>query len=517
MIPCELAVFLIACFPVLDRFPQNADYLQIHQLVRPVIVSWVLCGVLILLFRLWSKDRFVGSLLAFASCLLFWFLDDLVIVSGDPAFQFLPDWFLMGSVMGASLLGLFGCRSLAALIHSRKGLEQRWKFAVLLGSVLCVAPSVMRLVRVCFRTKNPALPRVETPKVQRVPTERPDIYWIVLDAYARGDVLRSIYSYDNTEFLQGLKQRGFYLVEKSQSNYRTTVLSLGASLNLDYLKPPALKPHQSDLLHEPFYRHMEDPALLRLSNGPGYQTKLVQTGVNSVRSDGFDLLRAPGPSEFEHLLLSRTALGVLAPAWQFSWRQKQIIQGFENLPPPASDPPTFTMLPCSIPHAPFLFDADGGIGPDYPFLLHTLKNRFFDRKNPARRFIEGYRDQLQFVNKLTLAALDDIRARTDREALILIQGDHGPWLLRDLEADPALANWERHSILNAARGPPTFLKALGPSDSALITLRKMAKYGLGADLEDLPDVSFEFQSQRRSPYKLSALKTPVSSTPSASQ
>src|SRR5207253_1118682 len=37
------------------------------------------------------------------------------------------------------------------------------------------------------------------------PARRPDIYYIVLDSYGRGDVLKEIYGYDNTPFLEGLR------------------------------------------------------------------------------------------------------------------------------------------------------------------------------------------------------------------------------------------------------------------------------------------------------------------------
>ncbi len=37
-----------------------------------------------------------------------------------------------------------------------------------------------------------------------------DIYFIVLDGYGRSDVLKEFYEYDNSDFLRGLKEKGFY-------------------------------------------------------------------------------------------------------------------------------------------------------------------------------------------------------------------------------------------------------------------------------------------------------------------
>ena len=46
----------------------------------------------------------------------------------------------------------------------------------------------------------------------------PDIYFIVLDGYARADVLAKYYGFDNGPFIGGLRQRGFQVSEASRSN-----------------------------------------------------------------------------------------------------------------------------------------------------------------------------------------------------------------------------------------------------------------------------------------------------------
>src|SRR3970282_90790 len=50
----------------------------------------------------------------------------------------------------------------------------------------------------------------------------PDIYYILLDAYARQDVLRSRFGIDNTTFLGGLRGLGFHVAECAHSNYAPT-------------------------------------------------------------------------------------------------------------------------------------------------------------------------------------------------------------------------------------------------------------------------------------------------------
>lgn len=64
---------------------------------------------------------------------------------------------------------------------------------------------------------------------------KPDIYYIILDGYARGDVLQEVYTFDNTEFLDALSSRGFFIADQSHSNYSQTQLSLASSMNFEYL------------------------------------------------------------------------------------------------------------------------------------------------------------------------------------------------------------------------------------------------------------------------------------------
>jgi len=57
-----------------------------------------------------------------------------------------------------------------------------------------------------------------------------------LDAYSRGDVLQSRFDFDNSEFTDWLRDKGFFVADSSISNYAWTHLSLGSTLNAEYLQ-----------------------------------------------------------------------------------------------------------------------------------------------------------------------------------------------------------------------------------------------------------------------------------------
>jgi hypothetical protein len=63
----------------------------------------------------------------------------------------------------------------------------------------------------------------------------PDIYYVILDGYAREDILQEVYQFENSEFIGSLEEQGFFVAKESQSNYIQTSLSLASSMNFEYL------------------------------------------------------------------------------------------------------------------------------------------------------------------------------------------------------------------------------------------------------------------------------------------
>lgn len=79
----------------------------------------------------------------------------------------------------------------------------------------------------------------DLPATSDAPTSssaKPEIYYIVLDAYARQDILEEIYDYDNSPFTSALRQRGFFVAEASNSNYAVTEFSLASTLNMAHIQ-----------------------------------------------------------------------------------------------------------------------------------------------------------------------------------------------------------------------------------------------------------------------------------------
>ncbi|MCK4314372.1 MAG: hypothetical protein KAX24_01240, partial [Anaerolineae bacterium] len=107
-------------------------------------------------------------------------------------------------------------------------------------------------------------------------------------------------------------------------------------------------------------------------------------------------------------------------------------------------------------------------------------------------FIEGYKNQLIFVNRRLQNAIDEILPRASDLPIIIIQSDHGP----DAKLD--YGGWriektylpERMSIFNAYYFPDQNYEALYESITPVNTFRVIFNNYFGADYELLGDRSY---------------------------
>jgi len=124
---------------------------------------------------------------------------------------------------------------------------------------------------------------------------------------------------------------------------------------------------------------------------------------------------------------------------------------FEHLPDASDGPgPTFVFAHIIAPHPPFVFGPDGEhIDPELQFVLldgsHLIGNRGISRDD----YVAGYRRQLIFVNSQLQAAVDEILSKSQRPAVIILQGDHGPGSTLDWDNPDNTNLEERLSVLNA--------------------------------------------------------------------
>ena len=280
----------------------------------------------------------------------------------------------------------------------------------------------------------PVPPRVsEATRVVGGPRHRdPDIYFIVLDAYGRSDTLRDVVGFDNSAFLDRMRRKGFFVVERSTSNYCQTALSISATLNSAYHQG---QPESDSKPRLPLRDLVSDNSTIRILRGRGYRLVSFATGFNITDHFPAEVRLAPpyNLSEFTSLLLDTTPWGFVtgqgAGRAGHARHRARIAFALNHLPEVAGDPaPMFTFAHILAPHPPFVFGRDGSDrSADTPTFRLTDGRGWSDIPGHGGPddYARRYRDQVAYLTDRVEMAVSQILARSVTPPVIIIQGDHG--------------------------------------------------------------------------------------------
>src|SRR5215216_326519 len=246
------------------------------------------------------------------------------------------------------------------------------------------------------RALSDARPAAENP---------PDVYYIILDGYGRSDVLRSELNFDNTSFLDRLRDEGFYIAQCSQSNYGMTALSLSSSLNMNYITSLGEEfTAENTNRYEPLWRLIKSSATEATFRKMGYHTVAFETGYDWTEfrnADYFFAAPKQGLSGFESLVLRDSAavifddLGVFDSIHFTPEDQKRnlilyVLDKMKSLPDIPG--PKFVFIHLVIPHQPFVF------GPNGEPLVVAQRTLNADKYYSETDYLRGYGNQVRFIS-----------------------------------------------------------------------------------------------------------------------
>ena len=326
-------------------------------------------------------------------------------------------------------------------------------------------------------------------------TGRPDIYYLILDAYARSDVMNDLFKFDNSPFLKRLENQGFFVARESTSNYCQTPLSITSSLNFEYLDDLG-KELGTDLT---VLRERIGGNNLAATLDPlGYTFVSFSTGFEPTDLTDADLYLSPYPqfSEFHRLLIDRT------PLWPFLFMdgdrdlftqsRDRTLFALDRLAQIAADPrPTFTFAHIVCPHPPFLFGENGEDTSRRDkrfFVTDGVKFQAIGLEPDA--YIQGYRDQAVYITERIEGVIGQILAQSKEPPIVILQSDHGSGLRLNMESVEKTDLHERMSILNACYFPGQTYQGLYPTITPVNTFRVVLNTFFGAALELLPDRNY---------------------------
>lgn len=265
-----------------------------------------------------------------------------------------------------------------------------------------------------------------------------NVYVLILDQYARSDVLAEVGGYDNTEFLEALEERGFVVVEDAFANYPVTVLSIASMLEGDYVATT-----DSDIAEgvRPYHGFLKgDNRTVRTVKGMGYEYWYAEPGSESwldcstayydhcIKAIGGD----SGLDSLELSLLRLTPLSTLnlhrssysTPGHLLDELDRQSAWGAE---------PFFLFAHLTSPHFPFNFNRDC-----------SLRDNALDVAEDDPNYNRLYLEELSCLNEQLIDFVDRVRA-VDPDGLILFTSDHGhlftrgPGLIETMTTDELIA------------------------------------------------------------------------------
>lgn len=441
--PYYIYPILFAIFSPLALLSSNLNETSPEVVWRPLLVCLIF-GALVFLF-LWLSTRNIENALLVTSIFL------ILFFSYGHIYDALDGVQIVGIAIGKNryLLSLFIGISLSLFLFGRKWKKPpAWLHTSLLiiGLALVILPVFNissflineSLTRGAEKRSNPS---VLEPATLSTGVLTPDVYYIILDSYTRQDALLSDIKYDNSGFIEDLTKLGFTVADCARSNYSSTIFSVPAAFNMDYLdnlNPKLLDPSGKKAMLTDLFRN---PKIRNEFAKYGYQWVAIDPGRKGLEMENADLFIQPDDiskylefkemiNDFEDMFL-RTTPGIVIANFgdrlfggsyeklRFPYYKRAAYQLFilDTLPKiPEIAGPKFVYAHIMLPHYPYIFTADGQLRTDPEYLYEPI---------PYEKSLDGYRGQTTFINSKILPVIKSIIERSAVPPIIIIQGDHG--------------------------------------------------------------------------------------------
>lgn len=490
---------LFAAYPVVALYAANLQQIPLIALWRPLLAVLLTTVILLMIIGRLLKDWDKTALsVTFVLLLFFSFGHVFRTLRGYTSPWEANTLYLILFAFWASLL-IVGSwwiwRMMSQVNENLKRFLNTFSIVVILFPVTQILLHVTQPVTAYVADRTPPASPTETEIALQPPESLPDIYYIILDGYGRADVLAEIYDYDNSPFLDSLRTRGFYVAEKSHSNYMHTALSLSSSLNFAYLdtlltsEPPSQSTyHMAD--------EIRNSRVFSLLKNIGYKIVTISSGYSPTEIKEADVYLTPfndSLNDLEVLLIKNSFLGLILEQTlkvfhhSHDAHRTRILHAFESLEDSSIDGPKFVFAHLLTPHPPFIFGPEGKwVEPDREYAIFD-GNLFQGQRS---EYVTGYRDQLHYINQRLQESVDQILAESTTPPIIIIQGDHGPAAqLHWLSAEETCLK-ERMAILNAYYLPEATSSGFYDDITPVNSFRVIFNTYFQAKLPLLPDESY---------------------------
>lgn len=470
--------FLYAIYPVLALLAYNIEVTRLSSAIRPFLFSLMGTAILLTIFKIVLKDWYVAGIFTTLALVLFFSYGHFYAELENTQFfgiplgrhrYWIPTW-------------------IAIFVFSFWwGKGRGWNFEALtkilnIIAVFALIIPVLQIARYQIRSSQARSQVDGSGIVSNLmlsgDTAPPDIYYIILDGYARDDILSKFYELDNSEFLNKLSQLGFSIAYCSQSNYAQTQLSIASSLNANYLENINERYKIGNKSRSGLPELIKNSAVRQSLESMGYKIVAFDSGYDATRIEDADEYYSPKViqdiNDFEDLFIRTTFARVitegiaflnLPPNWEArdNAHRERILYTLDKLKDiPDIEGQKFVFTHIISPHWPHVFGPEGEPVHEHP------------------DSVSGYKNQVIFISNQILSVIEEIIKNSEVPPIIILQGDHGSVI-----ESPQ----RRMSILNAYLLPDGGDVLLYEGITPVNTYRLIFNYYFGSDLPFLEDIS----------------------------
>lgn len=406
-------VWLISIYPCLFIYENNISSSNIEDLITTIVISTCIASTLFFLLMPALRDLHKVALIVTLSEILFY--------SYGHIYELLKGITLAGVLIGrhAGLLPIsVFCVVLPCIliIKTSKSMAKGTLIFNMFSVVLLLYPS-FRIVTYhidTFTLKEQNEEKVLSYKEQI----GPNIFYIIMDAYANQNTLRHYLNFENDEFLHSLEQIGFYIARRSHSNYDRSNFSIPSTLNMEYHPEEHL--YLDNIFH--LITKMDKNRVFRILKEKGYSIVNFDSGINITSElPTADLnLKCGEINDYFLSLINTTLCGPFERIFrilQSNFRNQRLCV-FDRLSTIEGEftSPIFVFAHIILPHDPYIFGPDGEP-------IENIEATLTANPDMTKQL---YFDQLIFANKLVLKLVSQLLAGEEQPPVIILQSDHGP-------------------------------------------------------------------------------------------
>ena len=538
---------MLAICPILGLYAYNVGHVPWTALIRPVLVAIVCAQLLQMLLWICLRDKHKAGILASVLLLALmwgWSLLETGIVMASRNLQTLEPrvvygalgllvlllalgvyvrnradkrrallmagLFLLIVVIGALLVALlldriFGtvastlilaylgvvAAGLVYLAVWRRDFRPWTRTANWFGLILIALYVALIIYSVPRSGKLPPPPPESPVQTAQAASDSPDIYFILLEGYARCDVLLKLYGHNDLPALEALQDLNMAVDGTAFANYPWELQSAISLLNMDYLDRlvPPDSPDDLDIArfhglyhHNRFFQTLHDAGYEILAYSPGVQAiepgPLVDRCLTPPRTASeFEVVLLQGTACKRALELLSYARGRDTRSWQLGFRRARVNYVFDTMGRIAEESherPRLVFAHVTVPDPPFIFERKGE--PADPRIRRTLQER--------------YLGQLHYTSTRVADTIQQITERATRPAVILLMSAQGPRIHTTENVTEPESLAEHFGVLLSTRYPDEAPGSGTPdsnSVSLVNTLRHTLNRVLGANLPLLED------------------------------